>query len=147
MEEKKVVKKTYTGVYGLIIKNNKILLIRKARGGYKGKLDLPGGGLEQYEHIEECLRREIMEETEMTVKECSLIGVSDTNIVWLMDKKENLYEDLHHVGIIYKVEAEGNNKEDADGRDSEGSNYYDLEKLNKEELSPFAKYAVEHIGF
>ena len=30
---------THIGAYGIILKDNKIALIRKARGGYKGKLD------------------------------------------------------------------------------------------------------------
>ena len=33
------------GAYGVIIQNGKIALVRKANGGYKGKLDLPGGGI------------------------------------------------------------------------------------------------------
>lgn len=33
--------KTHVGSYGIIIDNNKIVLVKKARGGYKGKLDLP----------------------------------------------------------------------------------------------------------
>ena len=33
--------KTHIGSYGIIIKDEKIALIRKARGGYKGKLALP----------------------------------------------------------------------------------------------------------
>lgn len=45
------VKKTHIGAYGIIIRNDKIALVRKARGGYKGKLDLPGGGIEFAENL------------------------------------------------------------------------------------------------
>ncbi len=31
------------GAYGIVIENNKILLIKKAKGPYEGLLDLPGG--------------------------------------------------------------------------------------------------------
>ena len=34
------------GVYGLVIENDKILLINKVTGPYDGKLDLPGGSFE-----------------------------------------------------------------------------------------------------
>lgn len=33
----------HLGVYGILIKNDKILLIKKGNGPYKGLLDLPGG--------------------------------------------------------------------------------------------------------
>ncbi len=36
----------YTGVYGVYIQNAQILLIKKARGPYRGMYDLPGGGIE-----------------------------------------------------------------------------------------------------
>lgn len=36
----------HLGAYGLLIQNEKILLIKKATGPYQGKLDLPGGTIE-----------------------------------------------------------------------------------------------------
>ena len=50
------------GAYGLIEKNNKILLIKKYGGPYNGKLDLPGGTIEFCEKPESTLKRELMEE-------------------------------------------------------------------------------------
>lgn len=32
----------HLGSYGLIIKNDKVVLVKKSRGAYIGKLDLPG---------------------------------------------------------------------------------------------------------
>ena len=135
---------THIGAYGIILKDNKIALIRKARGGYKGKLDLPGGGIEHTETPEEALIRELQEEAGVTVTKYELFGVPSSNILWQMT--EEIKEDLHHIGIIYKVEIkEENVKEEPDGIDSEGCNWYDIKELNKEELSPFAKYVVERL--
>lgn len=135
---------THIGAYGVILKGNKIALIRKARGGYKGKLDLPGGGIEHTETPEEALVRELQEEAGVTVTKYELFGVPSSNILWQMT--EEIKEDLHHIGIIYKVEIkEENVKEEPDGIDSEGCNWYDIKDLNKEELSPFAKYVIERI--
>lgn len=39
-------KHTHLGVYGVLMKNNQILLIKKSRGPHKGKWDLPGGTIE-----------------------------------------------------------------------------------------------------
>lgn len=135
---------THIGAYGVILKGNKIALIRKARGGYKGKLDLPGGGIEHTETPEEALVRELQEEAGVTVTKYELFGVPSSNILWQMT--EEIKEDLHHIGIIYKVEIkEENVKEEPDGIDSEGCNWYDIKDLNKEELSPFAKYVIERL--
>ena len=128
--------KTHIGSYGIIIKDEKIALIRKARGGYKGKLDLPGGGIEH---------TETQEEADVTVINKELFDVTSTNILWQMN--EDTKEDLHHIGILYKVEIkEDKLKDTPDFLDSEGCNWYDIETLNKEELSPFAKYVIENIN-
>ena len=49
----------HIGSYGLILENNKILLIKKHGGPYDGKLDLPGGTIEYGEKPEETLVREL----------------------------------------------------------------------------------------
>ena len=95
------VKEKHIGVYGLIIKDDKIALIKKARGGYTGKLDLPGGGIEHEELPQETLVREIQEEIGATVEAYYLLDVTATNIVWEMEK--DLWEDLHHIGILYRA--------------------------------------------
>ena len=140
------VKKTHVGVYGIIIDNNKVALIKKARGGYKGKLDLPGGGIEHTEIPEETLKREIMEEAGIEIDSYFLLDVSSVNITWEMEK--DLWEDLHHIGILYKVEVTNMNlKQDADGLDSDGADWYNIEELSKEKLSPFAIYGLEKLGY
>jgi len=140
----KTVVKTHVGAYGIIIENNKIALIKKARGGYIGKLDLPGGGIEHTETPDEALKRELIEEIGCSIKNYKLLDVTATNIKWLMEK--DVYEDLHHIGILYVVELnEDNLKSDADGLDSEGANWYLIDELNDEELSPFAKFAIKNM--
>lgn len=59
----------HIGVYGLIIENNNIALIKKCNGPYTGKLDLPGGSFEFGETPEETLKRELKEETGIDCKE------------------------------------------------------------------------------
>ena len=54
----------------LIVYNRKVLIIR--RSNYidigKGEWDIPGGGIQFGEDLPDCLRREIMEETGLTVR-------------------------------------------------------------------------------
>jgi len=136
-----IIKKTHIGAYGIVIKDDKIALVRKARGGYKGKLDLPGGGIEHTESIEEALHRELKEELNATVTKETLYKVTTTNIKWKINSEK--YEDLHHIGILYKVEIkEEKIKETPDGLDSEGASWYNINELDINELSPFAKEVV-----
>ena len=140
------VKKTHIGSYGIIVKDNKIALIRKARGGYKGKLDLPGGGIEHTETPYETLIRELIEEINGTVVDAKLLDVTSVNIKWEMET--DVYEDLHHIGVLYLVEIKENIlKDDSDGLDSEGADWYLIDELVEEELSPFAWYSLKLLGF
>ena len=98
----KTIVKTHVGAYGILLRDGKIALVKKARGGYKGKYDLPGGGIEHTETPIEALHREMMEEVSGTVIKEELLDVTSTNIKWLME--ENVTEDLHHIGILYLVD-------------------------------------------
>ena len=142
----KEVKSIHVGAYGFIIKNDEIALIKKARGGYTGLLDIPGGGIEHNETPVEALKRELMEEAGVTVKNYKLITATSRTFKWQVNK--NLIEDLHHIGILYKVEVEEDNvKEEADGLDSNGCNYYKIKDLSKKELTPFTIEGLELLGY
>ena len=137
-------KHTHIGSYGIITNNKQIILIKKARGGYTGLLDLPGGGIEHTENPEETLKREIMEEVGITINNHKLLTILSNNITWNI--RDNYYEDLHHIGIIYLIKAiDENIKTEPDGIDSNGANWYQINDIKINELTPFAKYAVEYL--
>lgn len=143
---KKIVVDTHVGSYGVIIRDRKIALIKKARGGYKGLYDLPGGGIEHDETPVETLHRELMEEIGVkVVSERILTAVSKT-FQW--DVNDELIQDLHHIGILYTVEIEGNElKTDADGLDSLGGEWIDIDKVKEEAVSPFTWMALKKLGY
>jgi 8-oxo-dGTP diphosphatase len=60
-------------VYGIVIKDNKILLSKQF-----GKYDLPGGGLDLGEELEKGVIREVKEETGIDVKSPKLMGVENS---------------------------------------------------------------------
>lgn len=137
----------HLGVYGLIIKDEKILLVKKARGAYTGKYDFPGGSFEHGEKPIETLKREIMEETNMEVLDCSLFQANSVVVDW-QHKDDDGKEHMHHIGIIYEVSLkEGKIKEDADGLDSLGAVWFKIEDLTKDMISPLTYEALIEKGY
>lgn len=90
-----------TGVYGIVLQNEKLLLIKQQNGPYAGKFDLPGGGIEPGETIEEALRREFKEEVAMDFESMQLEENFSSRIE-SQDRNGNPYI-LHRIGLIYLV--------------------------------------------
>ena len=87
-----------------------------------------------------------MEEAGVTVTNYELLKATSRTFTWQVD--ENLEEDFHHIGILYKVEVlEDTLKSDADGLDSNGCNYYEISKIRKSDITPFALEGLELLGY
>lgn len=69
--------KFWIGIHGVISERGRLLVLKRApEMRYRpGSWDLPGGHLETGEGIEECLRREVREETGLRVEIDRLLGV------------------------------------------------------------------------
>lgn len=141
----KKVNNKHIGAYGILIRNGRIALIIKTRGGYKGRLDLPGGGIEHNETPTEALKREILEEAGVNVVSYKLFDVITYNLIWQMTN--DTIEDLHHFGILYRVKTKGKLKTTPDGIDSGGCKWYEINKLHKDEVTPFVLYSLEKSGY
>lgn len=59
----------------LVIRDGRVLLVRRNREPYLGWWDVPGGYLEYGEHPENAARREIREETGLEIRLTRLLGV------------------------------------------------------------------------
>lgn len=94
--------KFHLGIYGIIEKDGRILLIKKSRGPYTGMLDFPGGRPEHGESIFQTLQREVLEETGVAVLKASL----HCNAAFTVNYEEKSKAiSLHHTVLIYKVDA------------------------------------------
>jgi len=132
-----LVTRTHTGVYGIIRRDDKILLIKKTRGPYTGLYDLPGGGPEAGEMPEETLAREIHEETG-----CTLVRYQNQRKITILfsDFTPASGEQgcMQHTGILFDAEIEGTPSASGDGLDSGGAVWLPVSKLSSENATPFA---------
>lgn len=139
----------HLGVYGLVVRDNKILLIKKVSGPYDGLLDLPGGSLEFGERPIETLKRELEEETGIIVKKFELFDTDSVVATWL--REDGMYKD-YHVGIFYKISSYSNEIKknisiDEVNDDSLGADFYDIDKLTVNDLSLIALLELKKLGY
>lgn len=128
----------HLGIYGVIVNDkDKILLIKKARGPYKGLLDLPGGRPEFEETLEETLKREVLEETGLQVTSCKQL---ETAVKIVEDEDAN----MRHTAIIYAAEATGVVKPDGDNEDSAGAMWYSVKDIGNLKITWLALHAIDN---
>lgn len=68
-------------IIAALIKDNKILLIKREKGDYIGLLGLPGGKIEKHEHLSDAARREILEESGIDSDFVSYIGFVSEHLI------------------------------------------------------------------
>lgn len=139
----------HLGVYGLVIKEEEVLLIKKAVGPYKGKLDLPGGTVNFGERPNETLIREFDEETGLEITDYSLFDVDSVKFLYKENDKSIM---VHHVGIFYKIlgydnDIKENISVDLVNDDSLGAGFYKISSLRKRDLSKIAILELEKLGY
>ena len=138
------------GAYGLVIQDGKILLIKKFGGPYDGKLDLPGGTIEFGERPKDALKREMLEEIGIEVVDFQLFDADSVAFEW--HYKDDVLVKVHHTGIFYKVlnynnEIKKEIKVDEINDDSLGAEFFDIDKLTKQDLSNIAIMELEKLGY
>jgi 8-oxo-dGTP diphosphatase len=127
------------GVYAICTDDaGRFLLVRAARWlSVAGHWFLPGGGVQHGEEPISCLRREVAEETGLTVKAATLLGVqSDTGPI-----PDGVL--LHTVRLIYRIdEWHGELRAEADGS-SDDVRWVEAASIGSLPVMP---YVVEALG-
>jgi 8-oxo-dGTP diphosphatase len=134
---------THVGVYGLVFQESQLLLVKKTRGPYKGKLDLPGGKPNFGESILECLTREIREESGVILIKAH--PFQNFSCVVSHEKDKIPYK-IHHIGIIYLIlESDNSNIENKVNEDVEGIVWADIVNYDKLQLSDMASIVIREV--
>ena len=125
----------YIGVYGICIKDNKLLCIKKVRGPYKNRFDLPGGSQKESEGLTETLVREFQEETG-----CQIKGYGNWRAYDVFVEESN--RTVHHIMVFYNVDINLEQQDTISEKledelnDSSGIYWIDFEELDINNSSP-----------
>ena len=62
-------------VDGIVERDDKLLLVRRKKDPFKGSLSFPGGKVDEGERVEDALKRELKEETNLDIEPTDILGV------------------------------------------------------------------------
>ena len=125
----------HIGIYGICIRDNKLLCIKKERGPYKNRFDLPGGSQKENEGLTETLVREFQEEMRYHIK-----GYEDCRVYDVFVEESN--RTVHHIMVFYNVDINLEQQDTISEKledelnDSSGIYWIDLEELDIKNSSP-----------
>jgi ADP-ribose pyrophosphatase YjhB (NUDIX family) len=133
----------HVGVYGVLERQEEVLVVRKTRGPYKGKFDLPGGRPNHGEALIDVLKREFIEETGIQVHECS--HIANLSYVIPYTNLENHPCELYHIALIYRIQqADFTNFDPAiNAEDVHGAFWISRQELREENSSPILLGALQ----
>ncbi len=118
------------GVGALVIKDGKMLLVRRAQEPGKGYWTNPGGYIEQLEPIEETIIREVLEESGVAAVVSGIVAVRDQP------------RSIHNLYVAFSMEyVSGEPTPDHVEVDEAG--FYSLEEMETMNIAPFTKWLVD----
>ena len=127
----------HSAVYGILRKDNKILLMRRFNTGYKdGFLTLPAGHIEKDELPKETMLRELEEETGLICDFESIIGV------YAMHRISD--SGRTYVDYYFEISKYNGNPEIKEPKKCDHIGWYDIEAI-PEDILPHIKIALNHI--
>lgn len=118
------------GVGALVVKDDKILLVRRAQEPGKGNWTNPGGYIEQLEPIHETIQREVKEESgiEAVVK----------SVVALRDQPRS----IHNIYIAFEMEYVGGEPA-PDHVEVDAAGFFSLQEMETMNVAGFTRWLVD----
>jgi 8-oxo-dGTP diphosphatase len=93
----------------LILRRGRVLLVERGREPLKGYWSLPGGVLEVGEHLEDGVRREVLEETGLEVQPLGVFEIFER-----INRDESNRTEYHYVLVDYLCRLAGGELRPAD---------------------------------
>lgn len=121
------------GVSAVIVRDGRVLLVRRARGAFAGRWSLPGGKVEHGETLADALRREVREETGLDVR----VGEQ----VWT---REQTSGPGHYVILVFRAEVVGS--EVSPGDDAAGAEWVAPSEVADRRATPGLTDALRAAG-
>jgi ADP-ribose pyrophosphatase YjhB (NUDIX family) len=118
------------GVGALIMKDEKILLVRRAEEPGKGNWTNPGGYIEQSELIDETIQREVLEETGIEATVRSIVALRD------------LPRAIHNIYIAFAMDYVGGEPR-PDGVEVDAAGFYSLEEIESMNVAGFTRWLID----
>lgn len=121
-------------VYGILIENGKVLtqwnpIIKR--------YNLPGGGVELGERLEQSLKREFKEETGLEIEVSKLLEVREDFFMFRDEYAQSIL-------LFYLVEKKGGEfLQNGNGEDSEKVEFLSIEEIEKEEIDLMFKDVIK----
>lgn len=131
MDQRQLISRT--GVYGVAVRDGKLLVVIQKRGPYTGKFDLPGGGIEFGESVAEAMQREFWEEVNLTFEKMELL----TNLTTTVEMPPPRNGSLHQIGLIYAVSGLKESTQQEIYADLMEHHWVPLEEIREDNASPF----------
>ncbi len=119
------------GVGGAVVRDGRLLLVRRASRHGKGNWQLPGGYIEPDETIEQAVVREVLEETGVTAEVEGLVGVRNRY-------NPELGNGLYVVLLLHPVGGEPR----PDGREVDHADYFTLEEIRSLDPLPPVNWEI-----
>ncbi len=134
---RKYPEKPLVGVGAVVVRDGKILLVKRANEPNRGKWSVPGGLVRTGETLEDALKREILEElgVEVVVKDVACV----TDEIFY---DENRNVEYHYIVIDFFAEIHGTPRASSDAADVA---WIDLEKVGEIDAVDFVLKLVDNI--
>ncbi|MDF2721351.1 MAG: hypothetical protein K0Q59_1026 [Paenibacillus sp.] len=117
------------GVGALLVKEDKVLLVRRAQDPGKGYWTNPGGYIEQHEPVQNTIEREVLEEAGVTARAVGILAVRDQP------------RDIHNVYLAFEMEYVSG-EPTPDNFEVDAAGFYSLAEMADMNVAPFTKWLV-----